>query len=104
MERARRYCFSLSDVADDYAAVLAGKLPKPKVEALKVLSAALRGANRKEAAKVQPQLASLLGKVAMEPAPEVREAALQASVPSQHTSPPWHFQLCNLLNHVPCHY
>jgi hypothetical protein len=31
-----RYCFSLSDVAEDYATVAAGKLPKPKLGALQV--------------------------------------------------------------------
>ena len=35
--RCYRYCFSLTDVADDYAAVAAGKLPKPKLGAFQVL-------------------------------------------------------------------
>ncbi len=72
-----RYCFALGDVAEDYAAVAAGKLPKPKVGALAVLRDAIAGAPPKEAAKVQALLAPPLAKAAMEPAPDVREAALQ---------------------------
>lgn len=119
-----RYCFSLTDVADDYAAVAAGKLPKPKLGAFQVLTkmklfmfsdctlqtpgqqecwfadgnwwpmanfwqpkmcgcqvlhTVVCRAPAKEAAKAQAVLAPPLAKAAMEPAPDVREAALQAS-------------------------
>lgn len=74
-----RYCFSLSDVADDYAAVAAGKLPKPKIGALLVLRTAVSRTPAKDAAKAQAVLAPPLAKAAMEPAPEVREAALQVT-------------------------
>lgn len=73
-----RYCFSLGEVADEYTAAVAGKLPKPKVEVMKVLAAAVAVAGARDAVKTQIQLVPLLAKAAMEPAPEVRETALQA--------------------------
>ena len=48
--------------------------------ALQVLRTAVSRAPAKEAAKAQAVLAPPLARAAMEPAPDVREAALQASV------------------------
>lgn len=80
-----RYCCSLNDVSDDYVAALNGKLPKAKVQTMKVLTNALDGTPRKDAAKLQTLLAPPLAAAAMEAAPEVREAALQVTSHLQGT-------------------
>lgn len=61
-------------------AVAAGKLPKPKLGAFQVLRTAVTRAPAKEAAKAQAALAPHLARAAMEPAPGVREAALQVRI------------------------
>lgn len=81
-----RYCCSLNDVGDDYLAALNGKLPKAKVQTMKVLAEALGITPRKDAAKLQTLLAPPLAAAAMEAAPEVREAALQVISHRQSTA------------------
>ena len=72
-----RYCMSAADVADDYISSVTQKNPKQKLETLRLLRDVVGTSSKKDAAKAAAALVQTLAKVAGEPAPDIREAALQ---------------------------
>ncbi len=73
---------SAADVADDYISSVTQKNPKQKLDTLRLLRAVVGTSPKKDAAKAATALLPTLAKVAGEPAPDIREAALQ--VCTQH--------------------
>ena len=74
-----RHCTSISDVADDYIASVTQKNPKQKADTLRLLRDVVGTSSKKDASRAAAALLPTLTKVAGEPAPDIREAALQVN-------------------------
>ena len=68
---------SPADVADDYISSVTQKNPKQKLDTLRLLRDVVGTSSKKDASKAAAVLMPVMSKVAGEPAPDVREAALQ---------------------------
>ena len=74
-----RYCIAIGDVADDYIASVTQKNPKQKADTLHLLRDVIGSSSKRDASRAAAALLPTLAKVAGEPAPDIREAALQVN-------------------------
>ena len=86
-----RYCIVLDDVVSEYVASLTQKNPKQKAETLRLLATVVGTSAKKDAAKAGAMLLPVVAKLAAEPTPDIREAAMQVlSIPPFYISPKGH--------------
>jgi hypothetical protein len=81
-----RYCISVGDVADDYIASVTQKNPKQKADTLHLLRDVVGTSSKKDVSRAAAALLPTLAKVAGEPAPDIRQAALQVTRKAHGTS------------------
>ena len=74
----RRYCLVLDDATSEYVASLTQKNPKQKAETLRLLATVVGESAKKDVSKASATLLPVVAKMAGEPMPDIREAAMQA--------------------------